>query len=111
MDRDGTTGQRAAKARFLDLPHSVADRDRVVLGHNTFHLYCEHPVQIRPAGAPKGTRFLFRGDCELAVEDVDVVLAQEAICLLQSADPRQSKLLGQPYASAPLSKADRSCVN
>jgi hypothetical protein len=57
MNRDRTTGQRSTKPGFLDLPHSVADGDRVVLGHNTFRLYREYPVQIWPAGVPKALAF------------------------------------------------------
>ncbi len=88
MNSDRTARQRTAKSRLLDLPHSVANRDDVVLGYRAFCLHREHPVQIRPAGAPKGAGFLFCRHREFAVEDVDVVLAQESVGLFQRADSR-----------------------
>ncbi len=88
LDRDRATGQRAAKARLLDLPRAFADCDSVVFGDDAFRLHCEYPVQIRSARTPKGSRFLFCRHRELAVKDVDIALAQKSIGLFQRADSR-----------------------
>ena len=65
MNRDGTARQRAAKTRLLDLPHSFTNGDGVVFGDHPFRLHREHPIQIRPAGTPEGTPFLFGPHREL----------------------------------------------
>ena len=55
VDGDCATRQRAAEARLLDLPHSVADRDRVVLA--TIRSVCIVNTQSR-SGRPERRKAL-----------------------------------------------------
>ena len=93
MNGGRATSKRAAKTRFLDLPRSIAEGDRVVFGHDPFTLYAEHPIQIRPADTPEGSCLLFRRNRELAVERLNVVLTQESIGRFERVDSCQPKLL------------------
>src|SRR5215470_6520430 len=55
------TCQGATKPALVQLPASLPNRHRVVLGYHTLRLDGEDPVQIRPAASPK-CRSTLRGN-------------------------------------------------
>src|SRR5450755_4425493 len=77
MDGDRAAGQRVAEPALLDLPVTIADRHRVVLGHHALGLHREDPVQIRARRAAKGRPLLGRSGGELLIERPDIALPQE----------------------------------
>lgn len=89
----------------------IPDRDGVVLGHRALRLDREHLVQVFPLTLAERRPLLPRPLRELPIELRDVVLAQKAVGLLQSADPRQPQLLWQTVLPGAESIARPTCVS
>src|SRR5262245_43525564 len=95
VHQDRTAGQRGPPADLFHLQAQVLNTHRVVSVDRTLVLQREDQVQVSAAAAHKGTAPLRSRHLKASIELAEVVLAQEAIGRLQSADVSQPHFLRQ----------------
>ena len=106
-NRHRTTGQRVAKARFIQLQIAVLHNNRVVLSNRSFRLDREHPVQIFAAALMECRTFLGRRFGELTIELGDVALAEKCIGLLKRVDSARRSSCGRRFCQVPKLRSHR----
>src|SRR5215469_12742759 len=93
--QDRTTGQSGPPAYPFNLQAQVLNTHRVVPVNRTLVLQRKDQVQVSAAAAHKRTAPLRSRHLKASIELAEVVLAQEAIGRLQSADSSQPQFLRQ----------------
>src|SRR5215469_3060867 len=101
VHQDRTAGQRGPPADPFNLQAQVLNTHRVVAVDRTLVLQREDQVQVSAAAAHKGTAPLRSRHLKASIEFAPVVLAQEAIGRLQSADAPSPRVAGSSLASVP----------
>ena len=101
MDNHCLSGQGVTPACPVQLENAIVNSYGVVIGHRSFVLNTEDPVQVLSLCPDERAPFLCGRNSKALVEFPDVLLAQEAVGRIAILDAADSEFLRQPSLPCP----------